>query len=79
MLLLAAGRPFDVMVTKPNVDCSIDAASGEMHITQVLQVCMAPQCLICVLRKYTRLHTFLTSPLYDKVVPIAHRTCSRTV
>ena len=45
MLLLAAGRPFDVMVSKPNVDCSVDAASGEMHITQVLQVCMASQCL----------------------------------
>ena len=45
MLLLAAGRPFDVMVTKPNVDCSIDAASQEMYITQVLQVCMASQYL----------------------------------
>ena len=26
------------MVSKPNVDFSIDAVSGEVHITQVLQV-----------------------------------------
>ena len=37
-LFCTTGRPFDVMVSKPAADCSIDAASGEMHITQVLQV-----------------------------------------
>ncbi|DBB18517.1 TPA: hypothetical protein ACH3X3_000157 [Trebouxia sp. C0006] len=37
LLDIVRGRPFDVMVSKPNVDCSVDAASGEMHITQVLQ------------------------------------------
>lgn len=37
LLDIVRGRPFDVMVSKPNVDCSIDAASGEMHIIQVLQ------------------------------------------
>ncbi|KAL0043492.1 hypothetical protein WJX79_006229 [Trebouxia sp. C0005] len=37
LLDIVRGRPFDVMVSKPNVDCSIDVASGEMHITQVLQ------------------------------------------
>ncbi|KAL3146757.1 hypothetical protein ABBQ38_014741 [Trebouxia sp. C0009 RCD-2024] len=31
------GKPFDVLISKPAVDCSIDAASGEVHITQVLQ------------------------------------------
>ncbi|KAA6418785.1 MAG: hypothetical protein FRX49_11273 [Trebouxia sp. A1-2] len=42
LLDIVRGRPFDVMVSKPNVDCSIDVASGEMHITQVLQVESSP-------------------------------------
>ena len=42
LLILDAGKPFDVMVDKPFVDCSIDAMSGEVHITQVLQVCYSP-------------------------------------
>ena len=39
---LHAGRPFDLLIDKPVVDCSIDAFSGEVHITQVLQV--SPLC-----------------------------------
>ena len=35
---LHAGKPFDMMISKPTIDCSIDAVSGEVHITQVLQV-----------------------------------------
>lgn len=35
---LSAGKPFDMMISKPSIDCSIDAVSGEVHITQVLQV-----------------------------------------
>lgn len=36
-----AGQQFDVMVSQPYVDCSIDAKSGELHINQVLQVCLS--------------------------------------
>lgn len=52
MLWLCAGQQFDVFVSGPQVDCSIDPVSGEVHITQVLQV-HTPCKLLAHMYQYT--------------------------